>query len=394
MIIQAVLGNPDHPEFGVATIPFPIPKEEYAHSISLLEQLEVGDPLKRDCKLVEIDGWPTVLNRLCGKTINVDEMDYLAKRLDSFDVYEAAQYQGTVFEHDLQDMTDLINQTFCCQQATVITNFNDLEKVGKDHYLTLKGGSCPVDELRSVDGVETALLLLERDDATVTPYGVVYDNGMKMEQLYDGVHFPEYLYEDSEMAVEVIAPDRSQKTTWLYLPMPQEQISRMLIRGSAETHHITMNSMKLSDKVMEAIEDSGSDVYSLNLMCAAVSKLNKAERSKLDAVVDMAHPDSPEQITQLVRNMDLFDFCPDVYDHASYGRYMIQESGRFDYDANLDEFYDYRAYGQQKMSSESGCFVANGYVSYHGTLSLDELMAEDPAEQYRREQGMEMGGMA
>ena len=34
------------------------------------------------------------------------------------------------------------------------------------------------------------------------------------------------------------------------------------------------------------------------------------------------------------------------------------------------------------------------YVSYHGTMSLDELMMEDPVEQYRKEQGMEMGGLS
>ena len=31
MMIQAVLGNPHHPEYGVATIPFPIPHDQYAH---------------------------------------------------------------------------------------------------------------------------------------------------------------------------------------------------------------------------------------------------------------------------------------------------------------------------------------------------------------------------
>ena len=31
MMIQAVLGNPHHPEYGVATIPFPIPRDQYAH---------------------------------------------------------------------------------------------------------------------------------------------------------------------------------------------------------------------------------------------------------------------------------------------------------------------------------------------------------------------------
>lgn len=33
MMIQAVLGNPYHPEYGVATIPFPIPHDQYAHCI-------------------------------------------------------------------------------------------------------------------------------------------------------------------------------------------------------------------------------------------------------------------------------------------------------------------------------------------------------------------------
>ena len=39
MMIQAVLGNPSHPEYGVATIPFPIPRDQYAHCMELLEAL-------------------------------------------------------------------------------------------------------------------------------------------------------------------------------------------------------------------------------------------------------------------------------------------------------------------------------------------------------------------
>ena len=46
MMIQAVLGNPHHPEYGVATIPFPIPHDQYAHCMELLEALEIGDAVK------------------------------------------------------------------------------------------------------------------------------------------------------------------------------------------------------------------------------------------------------------------------------------------------------------------------------------------------------------
>ena len=42
MMIQAVLGNPSHPEYGVATIPFPIPHDQYAHCMELLEALKLA----------------------------------------------------------------------------------------------------------------------------------------------------------------------------------------------------------------------------------------------------------------------------------------------------------------------------------------------------------------
>ena len=55
MMIQAVLGNPNHPEYGVATIPFPIPRDQYAHCMELLEALEIGDALKADSMIAGID---------------------------------------------------------------------------------------------------------------------------------------------------------------------------------------------------------------------------------------------------------------------------------------------------------------------------------------------------
>ena len=48
-MIQAVLVNRRHPEYGVATVPFPISKEKYENTLALLEPLEIGDAVKRDC---------------------------------------------------------------------------------------------------------------------------------------------------------------------------------------------------------------------------------------------------------------------------------------------------------------------------------------------------------
>ncbi len=191
-MIQAVLGNPNHSEYGVATIPFPIPHDQYAHCMELLEALEIGDAVKVDCKMEEVDSFFSVLKRTEMLTVNVEEPNYLAKRLDSFDTCEAAQFQAMAHKLELFELKDLINLTFCCQQATVITDFSDLAAVGRNRYMNLHGGSASVDELNALDGEETARQLIESGSGTITPYGVVYNNGMKLEQVYDGRFFPCY----------------------------------------------------------------------------------------------------------------------------------------------------------------------------------------------------------
>lgn len=100
MMIQAVLSNPNHPDYGVVTIPFPIPHDQL-HRMELLEALEIGDAVKADCKVEKVDSFYTVLKRVEMLTVNVEELNYLAKRLDSFDTGEAAQFQAMAHKLDL-----------------------------------------------------------------------------------------------------------------------------------------------------------------------------------------------------------------------------------------------------------------------------------------------------
>ena len=73
-MMSTVLSNPDHPEYGVATIPFPIPHDQYAHYMELLEALEIGDAVKTDCKVEKVDSFYTVLKRVEMLTVNVEEL--------------------------------------------------------------------------------------------------------------------------------------------------------------------------------------------------------------------------------------------------------------------------------------------------------------------------------
>lgn len=171
-MIQAVLSNSKHPEYGVATIPFPIPETQYNHCIELLRALEIGDVLKRDCRVDEFHGaWP-ILKRLEEVAINVDELDYLAKRLDSFDCNELAKFQAVAVTRGYFDIADLINLTFCCQETTIIQNFTDLDAIGQAHYMDTHGGTMVGKP--NIDFRHDALCLILNEDGKVTPYGVMY----------------------------------------------------------------------------------------------------------------------------------------------------------------------------------------------------------------------------
>ena len=171
-------------------LPIPIKASEYGHCMDLLSSLGIGDALSKDCQVEELTRAYPTLRCLEGCKVNIDELDYLAKRLDGFDAVEISQFQAMADKLKLTDMKDLINLTFSCQQATIIADFSDLESIGRAYYMNTHGGCASAEELENLDGEETAILLIEDNEGTVTRYGVVYDNGMQLSQLYDGKNLP------------------------------------------------------------------------------------------------------------------------------------------------------------------------------------------------------------
>ena len=379
-MFRAVLNNPQHPEQGQVTVPFPLTGDAYPQTLELLRALDLGDPTGRDCQIDEISGGYSVLKRLEGGMVNLDELDYLAKRLESFDDDQGIQFEAVAAARDISSIDDFINLTFCCDQVTVIYDFSDLDTVGRRHYLNTHGGCASAEELDHLDGLETAFLLI---DSGGTPYGVLYENGMRMEALYQGGPFPAYLDRVYDLELIVSPHQGPTKTTHLYLPASSAWIQRMLQRGGIAPSNMCLSAwtpLSLSSKVREVIDPRKDSLEELHEMCRAIHATFPTDRDKLDAVIDFARPEHASQIRRLAEELPLFDFVPGVSSPEEYGRYMIQSSGRFDYDDHLEPYYDYAQYGQDRMTAEEGGFVDSGYVSYRGSLALEQLM-NDSAEE-------------
>ena len=173
-MFEAKLKSRSQPKLGALAVTFPIPEERYENVILALQNLQIGDVRKQDCCIESIRApdCPALL-RMTNTMANVDELDWLGKQLESFDRYELLQFNAAVERFGLSAADELIDLSFCAREVTVISDFTDLEKTGKRHYLTVHG-ACDPKELENLDGKETALALISGQPGYVTRYGVVY----------------------------------------------------------------------------------------------------------------------------------------------------------------------------------------------------------------------------
>ena len=398
-MFEATLKNRISAHFAPVTISFPIPEDQYEPTILALEKSQIGDARVQDCLVdnVRAPDSPALL-RMTNTMANVDELDWLGKQLESFDRYELLQFNAAVERFGLSAADELIDLSFCAREVTVVSDFNDLELVGKRHYLTVHG-ACDPKELENLDGKETAWALISGQLGYVTRFGVVYDNGIKLEQAYDRKHLPPIWMPEScimELKLRATGEDDPKKQEWVQLPASRMKLERAMLRvgiASCGEMQMLVSDRRFPDEVDCTLDVEHGSLFELNRLCQICSNFKEQDFVKLGAVCQMAKLTCAANLLQLAENLDQFDFAPGVHTPEEYGRYMIQKSGHFEYDENLDEFYNYGDYGVQRMLQEDGVFVDRGYVSYRGTLTLDELMRDDPAESYQQEQEAKMEGM-
>ena len=329
----------------------------------------------------DLSGFPPILHRLEQTLVNLDELDFLTQRLDSFDDSEMEQFQALAYAKGICDVPGFLNLTFNSQKVTVISDFSDLDTAGKQHFLTSHGGCASAEEYSRVNGRQESLDLLCNQEGKITPYGVLYENDLQMEQVYNGQNFPLYAYKPPILEV-ILAGDAGQELE-LLLPKPDTALTRMLKRAEMDEEglHLVSYESQLPDELDAAIDFAYDDLKCINAMCRSLSALDTKQISKLAAITELARPMHAGELRQLAENVEQFEFFPNVLNPEAYGRYMIQESGHFEYDPNLEDFYNYEDYALCRMAEYPGKFTSRGYVSYTGAMPLEELMQDQPAEQ-------------
>jgi hypothetical protein len=263
------------------------------------------------------------------------------------------------------------------------------------HFINRQGGAVPVSAMEGVDFKQEALDLMNSGQGMVTPYGVLFDYGLEVERLYQGREFPPYLY-NQHIALLWLTHESAPepKPTCLYLPCPQICIERALERGGWTEDHQDMNiefeALDAPQELFRHFHPESENMIVLNDMAEAISLVQKQDLPTLLAAVELAEPSDAFSLANLTLNIEQFELFDNIYSAADYGRELMDKDGL--YDAAIEDYIDFEAYGAERMDEEQGQFISNGYICYRGNIPLEQLMhGQTPHEQ--PEQGMDFQEM-
>lgn len=86
------------------------------------------------CRLVEVSEQDNPLHKFEGQTVNMDEVNFFAKRMKSMTEYERKVLSAYAEDYGVATMQDLINLTFSMKGLSLLTDFSDDIEVLKEYW--------------------------------------------------------------------------------------------------------------------------------------------------------------------------------------------------------------------------------------------------------------------
>ena len=324
---------------------------------------------------------------------NLDEINYLAKRMYSFDRNELSTFIESARFDKFNMPKDLINATFNLHRYSLIQDVSDMEKVGR-HYILSKQGAISQTEAEKMDFAAIGKEILSVGKINVTDKGLlVAIDGAEFHEVYDGTTFPEYDYIGNGLLTAEIS--FNGKTDYVYLPDDDLSISKALVRLDAPN----LESCKCSISDINIDNSDTRDLLNRMLESEGLYAVNKAtfymnngdvELKKLNALIEYAESEDCDTVCALARGINKFTFIEDIEDDEDIGRHFIDNDSEYTVHTDLEDFIKYDEFGEWLRENMEGKFVEGGYVSMNnGYTTLENVLEEYSIS----ETGISMGGM-
>ena len=268
------------------------------------------------CRLVEVSEKDNPLHRFEGQTVNMDEVNFFAKRMESLTEYERKVLSAYAEDYGVATMKDLINLTFSMKGLSLLTDFSDARQVGVRLYM---------DEFLGMSAFVAS--------------------------------------EETVAVVEV--QNKTGDTEYLYLPTDicsmNKVKERLQVQDYWEMEVIEIENLRLPDILVPTTEDlrEVEQLTLFNEMCHAVKRFDEVKMNQLAMVVEFTGLCDFPDVAYIATHLGEFEINPLVHNDEEYGKFLVTESGLFDVDELLLPHINYASFAADKRV---GTLVTSGYV--------------------------------
>ena len=362
------------------SVGFPCSEEEYQE---VHRELELKDNYAFVRDVVE----PKALAFKKDTFVNLDEINYLAKRMDSFDQKELFSFFAAVEAGDYVSTKDLINLSFNLNCYTLIRDVSNLKSVGRN-YVLCREVAISADELEKMDLEKIGRELLSSGKGIPTKYGLLFRNeGVVFEEVYKGKGFPPYYYTGGEvLGVEI---ENGGERDYIYFPCEETEIDRAVQRIGASDISECSKSIDFcgGDREWEKYFNDllqKNDIETVNAISSAINRLGanldaiSENLYKLSAVMEFAGVTTAdtEKVIRLAGCLEEFEYYREMKDDEMLGR-TLKEQEYCDIPDSMDKYMDYERYARDFLEEKGGAYTKNGDVVYlREDQSLSEILGE------------------
>ena len=354
---------------------FPCTEKEMG---AALERIHAEDVTPLELYVSEVI-FPEELGCLQDRFVNLDEVNFLGKRMDSFFGDEEYQFYEAMKSEGFDTLPDLINMSFNLNRYPLIQDIGDMGKIGREYLLTVKG-CLPADDEDDPKYAEFGRELIQSGKGVFTEHGLLFvDESTPFQKLYDGQVFPPYVYDSDVLCIA--RAEYNGKSEYLYLPCEEKAIDKALARlGTAlENAKITLedfsvNNPKWFERFKQIAADEG--VYELNGLTNAINSAD-TDLKKLWLVAEYAEVEDSGQLARLAENIGCFKVIEDVSDYEDVGRYIVDNNDCYALHPELEDYFDFNGFGEHIAEEYGGKFVGGNFIYNDTDTSLLDILYQD-----------------
>lgn len=333
-----------------------------------LRRMGVRDVVPR-CSLVRVMDTENPLSRLEGQIVNMDEVNFFAKRMEGLTSYEQSVMAAFVNEKGAESLKDLINLTYSMKGLSLITDFSDAAQVGRRLYLDEFIGMS-VSEEQGTDLLQFAEKTFRESNVKVLPYGVFVEHGFEMQEVYNGKTFPQYYYDSDKTVCSVELQNQSGDTEYLYLPTDICSVNKMKARLQVqdfwECKVKEIHNFHIPDSLLPKPEDIRGieDLTFFNELCRNICRFDEQKMERLSMAVEFVGAKDFTDMTYIAKTLSDFEIHPGIHSDEEYGRFLVSDDGLFDVDELLLPHIDYAGLACDKRRetlADSG-YISEGFV--------------------------------